>query len=141
MQLVPNTPTYAMWANWIRTQIARDTANYHDFRNGQFVAKAISTDVDLITIRTAIRSTNTESSPSLHSHASLDEKPALLPIAGQPGEHVTIVSQTTMTYLSWTYIWNTDADEGHGGWQLTGSAFHDCQYMPDRMPDVRCQKS
>jgi hypothetical protein len=141
VQLIPNTPTYAMWANWIRTQIAHDTANYHDFRNGRFVAKAISTDVDLITIRTAIHTTSSGSSSSLHSHASLDGNTASLPINGQSGEHITIVSQTTTTYLSWTYIWNTVADDGHGGWQLTGSAFHDCQYLHEPPQDIRCQRN
>jgi hypothetical protein len=140
VQLVANTPTYAMWANWIRAQIASDTANYHDFRDGHFVAKAIGTDVDLITIRTAIHSASAGSSSSLRLHASPDEKPASLPINGQAGEHITIISQTMTTYLSWTYIWNTDADQGRGGWQLTASAFHDCQHIADRMPDIRCEK-
>jgi hypothetical protein len=141
MQLVPNTPSYAMWAKWIRTQIAHDTANYHDFKNGQFVAKVISTDLDLITIKTAVHTPSANSGPASHSQASLDGKSASLPISGEAGEHVTIVSQTTTTYLSWTYSWNTGAEGARGGWELTGSAFHDCEFLPNKQTGVRCERN
>jgi hypothetical protein len=141
VQLIPNTHEYAMWAGWIRDEIARDTANYHDFRNGQFVAKAIDTDVDLITIRTAIHPPGASAASALHSHATLDEKPASLPVRGEPGEHITIVSQTMTTYLSWTYIWNSAIDGGRGGWELTGNSFHDCHYMTNRAAGSHCEGS
>jgi hypothetical protein len=141
VQLVPNTPTYSMWANWIHDEITRDTANYHDFRNGQFVAETIDTDLDLITIKTATQASGIGTSSANHSPATLGEKPAALPISGEPGEQITIVSQTTTTYLSWTYIWNVSADGGRGGWQLTGSAFHDCHYMTGKPSGARCERS
>jgi hypothetical protein len=141
VQLVPSTPTYGMWAGWIRAQIARDTANYHDFRNGQFVAKAISTDVDVITIKRSFHVLGTAVGAASRSHASLEVKPTSLPVDGEPGEHITVISQTMTTYLSWTYSWNTDADGGRGGWELTSSAFHDCQHMPNRATGVRCERN
>lgn len=141
VQLIPNTHDYSMWASWIRDEIARDTANYHDFRNGQFVAKVIPADVDLITIRTSLHALDASSIPASHAHATLDEKPASLPIRGEPGEHITIVSQTANIYLSWTYVWNTAVDGGRGGWELTGNAFHDCQYSSNRAAGVRCEGS
>jgi hypothetical protein len=141
VQLVPNTSAYAMWANWIRTQIARDGANYHDFRNGQFVAKVISTDLDLITISTSTHAPGTGGSAASHTQASLDGKPASLPVSGEPGEHITIVSQTMTTYLSWTYSWNMAAESGGGGWELTGSTFHDCQPQPNRVTGSHCERN
>jgi hypothetical protein len=139
VQLVPNTSTYAKWASWIREQIAHDQANYHDFRNGQFVAKVISKDLDLITIQTALHPPGASSGPAKRSQASVEIKPASLPVSGEPGEHITIVSQTINTYLSWTYSWNTDADGGRGGWELIGSAFHDCHLMLNKMASSHCE--
>ena len=141
VQLVPNTPTYGMWAGWIRAQIARDTANYHDFQNGQFVVKAISTEVDIITIKRSFHVLGTAAGATSRSHAPLEGKPTSLPINGEPGEHITVISQTPTTYLSWTYSWNSDADGGRGGWQLTGSAFHDCKYTPNRATGAHCERS
>jgi hypothetical protein len=140
VQLIPNTQTYGMWAHWVREQIAKDAANYHDFRNGQFVPKVISRDVDLITIRTAFHVSDVENMPSRHAATPSGQTPALLPISGSPGEHITIVSQTAATYLSWTYTWKQDANGGQGGWQLTANAFQDCQYLPNRPTGFHCDR-
>ncbi|GGA14838.1 hypothetical protein GCM10011408_40930 [Dyella caseinilytica] len=139
-QLVPNTPTYDMWAQWIRRQIAHDAANYHDFRNGQFVPKTIHQDLDLITIRTDYHVTDAVNALPWHEHASSDETPVSLPVDGEPGEHITIISQTSETYLSWTYVWKKDTSSDRDGWQLTANAFHDCQHMTSRSADFRCHK-
>ncbi|GLQ96373.1 hypothetical protein [Dyella mobilis] len=140
VQLAPNTPSYVTWANWIRDEITRDTANYHDYRNGQFVAKAIRPDVDIITLRRAFYTAGANASSSSHTHVLPDDnKPAFLPVAGEPGEHLSIISQTKNTYLSWTYLWNLDADGGRGGWQLTDSAFHECAQLPMQVYGARCE--
>lgn len=139
VQLIPNTHEYSLWASWIRDEIGRDTANYHDFRNGQFVPKIIPADVDLITLRTTLHTPDTASGSASHAHATVDEKPVSLPVSGEPGEHITIVSQTTNIYLSWTYVWNIAIDGGRGGWELTGNSFHDCRYMSNRTAGSHCE--
>jgi hypothetical protein len=138
-QLAPNTPGYATWANWVRDQIARDTANYHDYRNGQFVAKLIRPEVDIITIRRAFYPLGASASTPFHARDLPDDGPSTLPVAGEPGEHLSIVSQTRTTYLSWTYLWNLDANGGRGDWQLTGSTFHECQQIPAQVYGARCE--
>jgi hypothetical protein len=142
VQPVPATATYDMWAQWIRQQIARDAANYHDFRNGQFVPKKISADVDLITIQTVYHLADAGAALSRHEYASTTEAtPVSLPVTGKPGEHVTIISQTPATYLSWTYVWKEDASHDAGGWQLTTNEFHDCGHsMANRPTGFHCDK-
>jgi hypothetical protein len=140
VQLVPNTPTYTMWAHWIREQIAHDAANYHDFRNGQFVPKVISRDVDLITIRTTFHMPDAAGTSSHYADTPPGETLTLLPIGGSPGEHITIISQTATTYLSWVFAWKKDANGGQGGWQLTGNEFQDCQYLSNRPVGFHCEK-
>lgn len=140
VQLVSNTPSYAMWATWIRGEITRDASNYHNYKNGQFVARAISKDIDLITIKTTFNSIRAASPSPLDRPASPEEKPALLPVKGEPGEHITIVSQTPMTYLSWSYAWTRGTEGGHDGWHLIASAFHDCEFISNRPAGVRCER-
>jgi hypothetical protein len=139
-QPIPNTPVYDTWAHWIREQIARDAANYHDFQNGQFVPKTISQDVDLITIKTTFGAADVGKVQPGHADVPSGNSQISLPVDGTPGEHITIVSQTAMTYLSWTYVWKKDADSGRGGWALTANAFHDCQYGSNRSAVARCDK-
>jgi hypothetical protein len=142
VQLVPSSPAYGVWSNWIVEKLNSEN-NGVGYSNGASARKVFdSSVVGLITIETKYGQPTTSFRDSVtpESAGAPKDPPTPLPATGTPGEQITITDVTHTYYATWVYTWEVPAGGGGGGggWVQTGGSFHDCGDNTDKPESVTC---